>query len=94
MGNSIRKTTTAGAHTVQTVSSKKNTVGRDTSKSNAQDVQKSQSAQSQPKQKHYAVGADGKKIDVTSVFDQIEKNTQQDLKDQEKFMQDMFGDVL
>lgn len=64
-------------------------------KKNTAKTQQGQNAQkAQPKKREYAVGADGRKIDVTSVFDQIEKNTQQDLKDQEKFMQDMFGEVL
>ena len=58
-----------------------------------QQGQKAQKTQ-QPRKREYAVGADGRKIDVTSVFDQIEQNTKQDQKDHDKFMQDMFGDVL
>ena len=58
-----------------------------------QQGQKAQKTQ-QPRKREYAVGADGRKIDVTSVFDQIEQNKKQDQKDHDKFMQDMFGDVL
>ena len=47
-----------------------------------------------PKKRVYSVTPDGRKVDITDVFDQIEKNTEQDKKDQQKFMQDMFGDVL
>jgi len=46
------------------------------------------------KKRHYTVGPDGRKIDVTSIFDQIDKDSKKNIKDQEKFMQDMFGDVL
>ncbi len=67
-----------------------------TSKQNTQKAQSSKKAEKaqQPKKREYAVGADGRKVDVTSVFDQIKKNTKQDQKDHDKFMQDMFGDVL
>ena len=67
-----------------------------TSKSKTQKSQASKNTQrsQQPKKREYAVGADGRKVDVTSVFDQIKKNSEQDQKDHDKFMQDMFGDVL
>ncbi|MBR1907358.1 hypothetical protein IJ818_00285 [bacterium] len=96
MGTPIRKTSGSATTTVASQTSKpaKSTAGQGTSKSNTQKAEQSQSAQAKPKQKHYSVGADGRKVDVTSVFDQIEANTQQDLKDHDKFMQDMFGDVL
>lgn len=86
MGTPIRKTT-AGT-TAQTSTTAK----KQTEKKQAQNTQKTQKPAA--KKREYAVTPDGRKIDVTSVFDQIEKNTQQDIKDQQKFMQDMFGDVL
>lgn len=67
-----------------------------TSKSNTQKSQssdKTQKAQA-PKKREYQVGPDGRRVDVTSVFDQIKKNTEQAQKDHDQFMQDMFGDVL
>ena len=53
-----------------------------------------QTQQSKKKQKVYGQDASGRKIDVTSVFDQIKKNTKQDNKEHDQFMHDMFGDVL
>ena len=80
MGTPIKKTT-AGTTATPKQPPKPAKTGK------TQGGQKPQGSQQTPKKE---------KVDpkLQSVFDQIEKNTQQDLKDQEKFMQDMFGDVL
>lgn len=57
-------------------------------------TQKEQNTQKITPKKHYSVDSDGKKTDVTSIFNQIEENSKQDKKDHDNFMQDMFGDVL
>ena len=86
MGTPIKKTP---ARTTTT------TTQQSQAKKHAQKTQQGQKTQqTQQKKRIYGEDATGRKIDVTSVFDQIEKNTQQDQKDHDKFMQDMFGDVL
>ena len=85
MGTPVGKTPKTTQNAGQKTVTKKNTAK----------TQQSQNAQkAQPKKREYAVGADGRKIDVTSVFEKKKKNTKQDQKDHDKFMQDMFGDVL
>jgi len=62
-----------------------------TSKSNTQKAQGSQQSEQAQQAKKPK-----KKVDARtqSVFDEIEKNNKQAMKEHEQFMQDMFGDVL
>ncbi len=42
------------------------------------------------KKRHYSIGPDGRKIDVTSIFEEIERESKKNIEEHDKFIKEMF----
>ncbi len=94
MGTPITGTTTPTNAATKT-NKKTKTEQSTNNKNKTNQTNQTQNAQkSGGKKRYYSVGPDGRKIDVTSIFEEIEKDSKKNIEEHDKFIQEMFGDVL
>ena len=99
MGTPVTKTTISTSSVTNTktktetkTNTNKNTTGQSNNTKNKtnkttpnQNVQKNGT-----KKRHYSIGPDGRKIDVTSIFEEIERESKKSIEEHDKFIKEMF----